>query len=132
MVDWRRMFFTLQGKPRVRAACAKAAYDRRAELVVLRPMAGTMPHEVGPSVATVVKHIPGGHVGIHAITTARAGGSPIRSRRCARRAADPGRRSTARVTLGNANLCSLIPTLRLEERILDAFEIGVTEKHGTE
>ena len=29
---------------------------------------------------------------------------------------------------GNANLCSLIPTLRLKAEFADAFDIGVTEE----
>src|SRR5438270_2010705 len=133
MLDCEHFFDGFKEDPEFALACAKAAYDSGARWVVLCDTnGGTMPHEIETIVGQVTKHIPGDHVGIHAhndteqavansLAAVRAGARQIQStlnglgERC-----------------GNANLCSLVPTLRLKREFSDAFEIGVSpEKMAT-
>jgi 2-isopropylmalate synthase len=74
----------------------------------------------------VTKHIPGSHVGIHAHNDTEQAVA-IRSPPCAPARARSRARSTGLAKrCGNANLCSLIPTLRLKKEFAERFEIGVT------
>ena len=87
---------------------------------------GTMPHEVETIVGTVTKHIPGSHVGIHAHNdTEQAVANSLAAVRAGARQIQ-GTLNGLGERCGNANLCSLIPTLRLKNEFSDAFEIGVT------
>src|SRR5260370_25455761 len=67
MVDCEHFFDGYKENADFALACAKAAYESGARWVVLCDTnGGTMPHEIETIVGTVVKHVPGSHVGIHA------------------------------------------------------------------
>src|ERR1043165_9941747 len=67
MVDCEHFFDGYKENADFALACAKAAYESGARWVVLCDTnGGTMPHEVEAIVGEVAKHIPGGHLGIHA------------------------------------------------------------------
>lgn len=110
-------------------SCAKAAYESGARWVVLCDTnGGTMPHEVEAIVRDVVTHIPGDHVGIHAHNdTEQAVANTLAAVRAGARQIQ-GTLNGLGERCGNANLCSLIPTLRLKKEFADAFEIGVSEQ----
>src|SRR6266481_5674308 len=127
MLDCEHFFDGYKENPEFALACAKAAYDSGARWVVLCDTnGGTMPHEVETIVTEVVKHIPGDHVGIHAHNdTEQAVANSLAAVRAGARQIQ-GTLNGLGERCGNANLCSLIPTLRLKNEFSDAFEIGVT------
>jgi len=133
MVDCEHFFDGYKENADFALACAKAAYESGARWVVLCDTnGGTMPHEVETIVGNVIKHIPGGHVGIHAHNdTEQAVANSLAAVRAGARQIQ-GTLNGLGERCGNANLCSLIPTLRLKHEFSDAFEIGVTpEKMAT-
>jgi len=88
---------------------------------------GAMPHEVETIVGEVTKQIPGDHVGIHAHNdTEQAVANSLAAVRAGVRQIQ-GTLNGLGERCGNANLCSLIPTLRLKAEFSDCFEIGVSE-----
>ena len=127
MLDCEHFFDGYKEDPEFALACAKAAYDSGARWVVLCDTnGGTMPHEVENIVTEVVKHIPGDHVGIHAHNdTEQAVANSLAAVRAGARQIQ-GTLNGLGERCGNANLCSLIPTLRLKDEFSDAFEIGVS------
>ena len=127
MVDCEHFFDGYKENAEFALACAKAAYESGARWVVLCDTnGGTMPHEVETIVGDVVKNIPGGHVGIHAHNdTEQAVANSLAAVRAGARQIQ-GTLNGLGERCGNANLCSLIPTLRLKNEFSDAFEIGVT------
>ena len=67
LLDCEHFFDGYKANPDYALACAKTAYAAGARWVVLCDTnGGTLPHEVETIVGEVVRHIPGGHVGIHA------------------------------------------------------------------
>jgi 2-isopropylmalate synthase len=133
MLDCEHFFDGYKEDPQFALACAKAAYDTGARWVVLCDTnGGTMPHEVEKIVGEVAKQIPGDHLGIHAHNdTEQAVANSLAAVRAGVRQIQ-GTLNGLGERCGNANLCSLIPTLKLKSEFADAFEIGVTdEKLGT-
>src|ERR1043165_9171732 len=133
MVDCEHFFDGFKENADFALACAKAAYDSGARWVVLCDTnGGTMPHEIETIVGHVTKHIPGSHVGIHAHNdTEQAVANSLAAVRAGARQIQ-GTLNGLGERCGNANLCSLIPTLRLKNEFSDAFEIGITaEKMAT-
>jgi 2-isopropylmalate synthase len=128
LVDCEHFFDGYKANPQYALACAKAAYDAGARWVVLCDTnGGTMPYEVEEIVREVAKHVPGKSLGIHAhndteqavansLAAVRAG---VRQIQCTLNGL--GERC------GNANLCSLIPTLKLKREFAERFDIGVSE-----
>src|SRR5438270_4649703 len=127
MLDCEHFFDGYKENPEFALACAKTAYDSGARWVVLCDTnGGTMPHEVETIVTTVTKHIPGDHVGIHAHNdTEQAVANSLAAVRAGARQIQ-GTLNGLGERCGNANLCSLIPTLKLKREFADAFEIGVS------
>src|SRR6202011_3652266 len=127
MLDCEHFFDGYKENREFALACAKAAYDSGARWVVLCDTnGGTMPHEVESIVTEVIKHIPGDHVGIHAHNdTEQAVANSLAAVRAGARQIQ-GTLNGLGERCGNANLCSLIPTLRLKREFSDAFEIGVS------
>src|SRR6476619_2583218 len=127
MVDCEHFFDGYKENADFALACAKAAHDSGARWVVLCDTnGGTMPHEIETIVGTVTKQIPGSHVGIHAHNdTEQAVANSLAAVRAGARQIQ-GTLNGLGERCGNANLCSLIPTLRLKNEFSDAFEIGVT------
>src|SRR5664279_4497037 len=129
LLDCEHFFDGYKANPKYALACAKAAYDEGARWVVLCDTnGGTMPHEIETIVADVVKYIPGDHVGIHAHNdTEQAVANSLAAARAGARQIQ-GTLNGLGERCGNANLCSLIPTLKLKREFADQFEIGVSDE----
>src|SRR6201989_1945016 len=129
LLDCEHFFDGYKADARFALACAKAAYDEGARWVVLCDTnGGAWRHEVEKIVGEVVKVIPGSHVGIHAHNdTEQAVANSLAAVRAGARQIQ-GTLNGLGERCGNANLCSLIPTLRLKREFADAFEIGVTDE----
>src|SRR3954451_11418556 len=133
LVDCEHFFDGYKANPAYALACARAAYESGARWVVLCDTnGGTLPNEVEAIVGEVVRHVPGDHVGIHAHNdTEQAVANSLAAVRAGARQIQ-GTLNGLGERCGNANLCSLIPTLRLKREFSDAFEIGVSpEKMAT-
>ncbi|MGN8547145.1 citramalate synthase [Bradyrhizobium sp. 13971] len=133
MVDCEHFFDGYKENRDYALACAKAAYESGARWVVLCDTnGGTMPHEIETIVGDVVKHVPGAYLGIHAHNdTEQAVANSLAAVRAGARQIQ-GTLNGLGERCGNANLCSLIPTLKLKQEFSDKFEIGVTtEKLAT-
>ncbi len=128
LIDCEHFFDGFKANPKYALACAAAAYEAGARWVVLCDTnGGTLPHEAEKIVGEVCKAIPGGHVGIHAhndteqavavsLAAVRAGARQIQ-----------GTLNGLGERCGNANLVSIIPTLKLKPEFADQFEIGVSD-----
>lgn len=127
MLDCEHFFDGYKEDAGFALSCAKAAYDSGARWVVLCDTnGGTMPHEIETIVREVARHIPGDHLGIHAHNdTEQAVANSLAAVRAGARQIQ-GTLNGLGERCGNANLCSLIPTLRLKSEFADAFEIGVS------
>src|SRR5438132_432669 len=132
MVDCEHFFDGYKENAQYALACAKAAYESGARWVVLCDTnGGTMPYEVEAIVGDVIKHVPGDHVGIHAHNdTEQAVANSLAAVRAGARQIQ-GALNGLGERCGNANLCSLIPTLKLKKEFSDSFEIGVSEEKLT-
>jgi 2-isopropylmalate synthase len=128
-LDCEHFFDGYKANPTYALACAKAAYDEGARWVVLCDTnGGALPHEVEKIVAEVVKHIPGDHVGIHAHNdTEQAVANSLAAVRAGARQIQ-GTLNGLGERCGNANLVSIIPTLKLKPEFAEKFEIGVSDE----
>src|SRR5450759_5572926 len=128
MLDCEHFFDGFKENPEFALACAKAAYDSGARWVVLCDTnGGTMPHEVETIVTEVVKQIPGDHVGIHAHNdTEQAVANSLAAVRAGARQIQ-GTLNGLGERCGNANLVSIIPTLKLKPEFSETFEIGISD-----
>jgi 2-isopropylmalate synthase len=126
LIDCEHFFDGYKEDPKFALACAKAAYDAGARWVVLCDTnGGTLPHEVEQIVGEVVKQIPGDHVGIHAHNdTEQAVANSLAAVRAGARQIQ-GTLNGVGERCGNANLCSIIPTLLLKQEFAGRFDIGV-------
>src|SRR6202163_734136 len=129
MLDCEHFFDGFKENPEFALACAKAAYDSGARWVVLCDTnGGTMPHEVETIVTEVTKHIPGDHLGIHAHNdTEQAVANSLAGVRAGARQIQ-GTLNGLGERCGNANLVSIIPTLKLKPEFADKFDIGVSDQ----
>ncbi|WP_439924897.1 citramalate synthase [Nitrobacter sp. JJSN] len=127
MVDCEHFFDGYKEDPAFALACARVAYDSGARWVVLCDTnGGVMPNEIEATVREVARHIPGDHLGIHAHNdTEQAVANSLAAVRAGARQIQ-GTLNGLGERCGNANLCSLIPTLRLKQEFSDVFEIGVS------
>ncbi len=128
LLDCEHFFDGYKANPKFALACAKAAYDEGARWVVLCDTnGGTLPDEVESIVREVVKVIPGDHVGIHAHNdTEQAVANSLAAVRAGARQIQ-GTLNGLGERCGNANLVSIIPTLRLKPEFAERFDIGVSE-----
>lgn len=128
LLDCEHFFDGYKANPQFAIACAKAAYDEGARWVVLCDTnGGTLPHEVEKIVGEVVKIIPGDHVGIHAHNdTEQAVANSFAAVRAGARQIQ-GTLNGLGERCGNANLVSIIPTLKLKPEFSDKFDIGVDD-----
>jgi 2-isopropylmalate synthase len=128
LLDCEHFFDGCKANPKFALACAKAAYDEGARWVVLCDTnGGALPHEVERIVGEVCKAIPGSHVGIHAHNdTEQAVANSLAAVRGGARQIQ-GTLNGLGERCGNANLVSIIPTLRLKSDFSDRFEIGVSD-----
>lgn len=128
LLDCEHFFDGYKANPGYALACAEAAYEAGARWIVLCDTnGGTLPHEVETIVGDVVKHIPGAHVGIHAHNdTEQAVANSLAAVRAGARQIQ-GTLNGLGERCGNANLVSLIPTLKLKPHFAERFEIGVSD-----
>jgi 2-isopropylmalate synthase len=128
LLDCEHFFDGYKANPDYALACARAAYEAGARWVVLCDTnGGTLPHEVEAIVGAVVKAIPGTHVGIHAHNdTEQAVANSLAAVRAGARQIQ-GTLNGLGERCGNANLVSLIPTLKLKADFADRFEVGVPD-----
>jgi len=128
LLDCEHFFDGYKANPKYALSCAKAAYDAGARWVVLCDTnGGTLPNEVEKIVGEVVKTIPGNHVGIHAHNdTEQAVANSFAAVRAGARQIQ-GTLNGLGERCGNANLVSIIPTLKLKSEFAEKFEIGVSD-----
>jgi len=128
LLDCEHFFDGYKANPDYALACAKAAYEEGARWVVLCDTnGGALPHEVEEIVGAVVKAIPGDHVGIHAHNdTEQAVANSLAAVRAGARQIQ-GTLNGLGERCGNANLVSIIPTLKLKADYAGKFDIGVTD-----
>jgi 2-isopropylmalate synthase len=127
LLDCEHFFDGYKANPQYALACAQAAYEEGARWVVLCDTnGGTLPHEVERIVAEVVKVVPGDHVGIHAHNdTEQAVANSLAAVLAGARQIQ-GTLNGLGERCGNANLVSIIPTLKLKSEFAARFEIGVS------
>jgi 2-isopropylmalate synthase len=128
LLDCEHFFDGYKADARFALACAKAAYDEGARWVVLCDTnGGALPHEVEKIVGEVVTVIPGSHVGIHAHNdTEQAVATSLAAVRAGARQIQ-GTLNGLGERCGNANLVSIIPTLKLKREFADRFDIRVSD-----
>jgi len=126
LIDCEHFFDGYKEDAKFALSCAKAAYESGARWVVLCDTnGGTLPHEIEAIVGEVVKEIPGDHVGIHAHNdTEQAVANSLAAVRAGARQIQ-GTLNGVGERCGNANLCSIIPTLLLKQDFSDRFDINV-------
>ncbi|HZP74898.1 MAG TPA: citramalate synthase [Pseudolabrys sp.] len=129
LLDCEHFFDGYKANPQYALSCAKAAYDEGARWVVLCDTnGGTLPHEVEAIVGAVTKAIPGDHVAIHAHNdTEQAVANSLAAVRAGARQIQ-GTLNGLGERCGNANLVSLIPTLKLKREYAERFDIGVSDE----
>lgn len=128
MIDCEHFFDGYKANPDYALACARTAYQAGARWVVLCDTnGGTLPDEIHSIVTKVQEVVPGSQLGIH--THDDTGHAVANSLA----AVDAGVRQVQGTLnglgerCGNANLITLIPTLRLKSQFADRLEIGVSE-----
>jgi 2-isopropylmalate synthase len=128
LLDCEHFFDGYKANPQFALACAKAAYDEGARWVVLCDTnGGALPHEIEQIVGEVCKTIPGSRVGVHAHNdTEQAVANSLAAVRAGARQIQ-GTLNGLGERCGNANLVSIIPTLKLKPEFCDRFEIGVSD-----
>src|SRR3954453_1685481 len=129
LIDCEHFFDGYKSNPQYALACAKAAHEAGARWVVLCDTnGGTLPHEVEQIVCEVVKHVPGDRVGIHAHNdTEQAVANSLAAVRAGARQIQ-GTLNGLGERCGNANLVSIIPTLKLKSEFAGKFVIGVSDE----
>ena len=128
LVDCEHFFDGYKANPAYALACARAAYEAGARWVVLCDTnGGALPHEVEAIVADVARNIPGDHIGIHAHNdTEQAVANSLAAVRAGARQIQ-GTINGLGERCGNANLVSIIPTLKLKPEFAQKFEIGISD-----
>jgi 2-isopropylmalate synthase len=129
MIDCEHFFDGYKANPDYALDCARTAYQAGARWVVLCDTnGGTLPDEIHHIVTKVQEVVPGSHLGIH--THDDTGHAVANSLA----AVDAGVRQIQGTLnglgerCGNANLITLIPTLKLKPAFAGRFELGVTDE----
>ena len=128
MYDAEHFFDGYKANPQFALACAKAAYEKGARWIVLCDTnGGTLPHEIEAIVGEVTAHIPGTRLGIHAHNdTENAVANSLAAVRAGVRQVQ-GTINGLGERCGNANLISLIPSLKLKPDFRD-LELNVSDQ----
>jgi 2-isopropylmalate synthase len=129
LLDCEHFFDGYKANPDYALACARAAFDEGARWVVLCDTnGGTLPHEIEDIVGAVTRYIPGSHVGIHAHNdTEQAVANSLAAVRAGARQIQ-GTLNGIGERCGNANLVSIIPTLKLKRDFAARFETGISDE----
>ena len=125
MFDAEHFFDGFKANPDYALACAKAAYDAGARWVVLCDTnGGTLPSEIAEIVRKVVETVPGDRLGIHCHNdTENAVANSLAAIEAGARQVQ-GTLNGLGERCGNANLVSLIPSLKLKT----AYETGISDE----
>ncbi len=128
MIDCEHFFDGYKANPDFALACATTAWRAGARWVVLCDTnGGTMPEEVETIVAAVTAHVPGDHLGIHAHDdTGQAVANSLAAVRGGARQIQ-GTLNGIGERCGNANLITLIPTLKLKPDYAGPYRTGVSD-----
>ncbi len=128
IVDCEHFFDGYKANPAYALDVARAAHAAGAGWVVLCDTnGGTLPDEVERIVGAVMTAVPGIRLGIHAHDdTGHAIANSLAAVRAGARQIQ-GTLNGLGERCGNANLVSLIPTLKLKEPYASRFEIGVSD-----
>jgi 2-isopropylmalate synthase len=129
LLDCEHFFDGFKANPSYALACARTAYEEGARWVVLCDTnGGTLPHEIEAIVGEVIRSIPGDRLGIHAHNdTEHAVANSLAAVRAGARQIQ-GTLNGLGERCGNANLVSIIPTLKLKPEFADRFDIDVTDE----
>jgi len=129
LIDCEHFFDGYKANPDYALSCAKAAYQAGARWVVLCDTnGGTLPHEIERIVGDVVREVPGDHVGIHAHNdTEQAVANSLAAVRAGARQIQ-GTLNGLGERCGNANLVSIIPTLKLKPEFAERFEVAISDE----
>ncbi len=125
LFDAEHFFDGYKDNPEYAMACITAAFEAGARWVVLCDTnGGTLPHEIEAIVTGVCAVIPGDHVGIHCHDdTANAVANTLAAVRAGARQVQ-GAMNGLGERCGNANLVTIIPTLKLKM----GYDIGITSE----
>jgi 2-isopropylmalate synthase len=128
MVDCEHFFDGYKANPDYALACARTAFEAGARWVVLCDTnGGTLPAEIATIVAAVAAVVPGDRLGFHGHDdTGQAVANSLAAVEAGVRQIQ-GTLNGIGERCGNANLVSLIPTLKLKPAFADRFEIGVDD-----
>ncbi len=129
LFDAEHFFDGYRANPDYALACIRAAHDAGASwLVLCDTNGGTLPEEVYRIVSEVKGKLPAAAIGIHAHNdTEQAVAVSLAALRGGARQIQ-GTLNGLGERCGNANLCSLLPTLLLKEAYTDQFETGVSRE----
>jgi 2-isopropylmalate synthase len=128
LIDCEHFFDGYKANRHYALACARTAHEAGARWVVLCDTnGGTLPHEVEEIVRDVTRQVPGDHVGIHAHNdTEQAVANSLAAVRAGARQIQ-GTLNGVGERCGNANLVSIIPTLKLKPEFAEKFEIAISD-----
>ncbi|MDB5560660.1 MAG: transferase [Hyphomicrobiales bacterium] len=129
LIDCEHFFDGYKANPAYALSCVTTALEAGARWVVLCDTnGGTMPSEIEEIVGGVLKVAPGEKLGIHAHDdTGQAVANSLAALRAGVRQIQ-GTLNGIGERCGNANLCTIIPTLLLKPAFADRFETGVDFK----
>ncbi len=129
LFDAEHFFDGYKANPEYALDCIRAAHDAGAAwLVLCDTNGGTMPEEAYRIVSEVKAKLPKAALGIHAHNdTEQAVAITLAAIRGGARQLQ-GTLNGLGERCGNANLCSLIPTLMLKEPYASQFETGITRE----
>ncbi len=129
VLDCEHFFDGYKANPVYALKVAQTAYEAGARWVVLCDTnGGTLPHEVEQIITEIASVIPGSHLGIHAHDDT---GNAVANSLIAVRAGVRHIQGTLNglgERCGNANLVTIIPTLKLKRDFVDVFETGVSDE----
>ncbi len=127
LFDAEHFFDGYKAEPDYALACITAAHEAGAKWIVLCDTnGGTMPDDVYRVVSEVKNKLPGAALGIHAHNdTEQAVAVSLAAVRGGVRQIQ-GTLNGLGERCGNANLCSLIPSLMLKEPFASQFETGIS------
>ncbi len=122
--DAEHFFDGYKANPEYALQTIKAAYDAGAKWIILCDTnGGTLPHEIEEIVREVITEIPGDHLGIHCHNdTENAVANSLAAVRAGVRQVQ-GTINGCGERCGNANLISIIPTLKLKM----GYDVGVSD-----
>jgi 2-isopropylmalate synthase len=127
ILDCEHFFDGYKANPDYALQCARTAHEAGARWIVLCDTnGGALPSEIEEIVRSVAKIVPGSHLGIHTHNdTENAVANTFAAVRAGVRHIQ-GTLNGLGERCGNANLCSIIPTLLLKDEYASRFEIGVS------